>query len=219
MKATGTLLAAVGMMLAAPVAATVQFNVSIGSPVVDIPGNNDFQSQLAGLGLTKYTSTGASISLTGNAILSFAYMGSESGFQDSFSAGGPGGVSYTETDSGWNAVPFGSDLSYTAGAINDWVFNSSGGATNRGIGTGEFGIFIPRDAQGNYLTNVLYLGFDDQLTNIDDDHDDIVIRVTALDGIDPGGGAVPEPATWAMLVTGFGMVGSMRRRRPAIVAA
>ena len=39
-------------------------------------------------------------------------------------------------------------------------------------------------------------------------------------GFDPGGGVVPEPATWAMLMTGFGMVGfAVRRRRAVSVAA
>ena len=32
-------------------------------------------------------------------------------------------------------------------------------------------------------------------------------------GTDPGGGEVPEPATWAMLLSGFGMVGFAARRR------
>lgn len=40
----------------------------------------------------------------------------------------------------------------------------------------------------------------------------------------PGGGgnamaAVPEPASWAMLVTGFGAIGAAQRRRKAMVAA
>ncbi|WP_374389389.1 PEPxxWA-CTERM sorting domain-containing protein, partial [Sandaracinobacter sp.] len=29
-------------------------------------------------------------------------------------------------------------------------------------------------------------------------------------------GAVPEPASWAMLIAGFGLVGAMARRRPAM---
>lgn len=36
----------------------------------------------------------------------------------------------------------------------------------------------------------------------------------------PGGGTVPEPATWAMMILGFGLVGaSMRRRRVTNVSA
>ena len=36
----------------------------------------------------------------------------------------------------------------------------------------------------------------------------------------PGAGAVPEPATWGLLLAGFGLVGiSARRRRPSVVAA
>lgn len=34
----------------------------------------------------------------------------------------------------------------------------------------------------------------------------------------PGGGGVPEPATWAMLIIGFGAAGSMIRRRKAVIA-
>ena len=33
-----------------------------------------------------------------------------------------------------------------------------------------------------------------------------------------GGGVVPEPATWAMMIIGFGAAGSMIRRRKAVVA-
>jgi hypothetical protein len=34
----------------------------------------------------------------------------------------------------------------------------------------------------------------------------------------PGGGGdpIPEPATWAMLIAGFGLVGTAARRRPAL---
>ncbi len=43
------------------------------------------------------------------------------------------------------------------------------------------------------------------------------VEVPLLDG--GGGSFVPEPASWAMLVAGFGIVGgSMRRRRPTVAA-
>lgn len=37
-------------------------------------------------------------------------------------------------------------------------------------------------------------------------------------GFDPGGGEVPEPATWAMLIAGFGLVGAAARRRHAALS-
>jgi hypothetical protein len=43
---------------------------------------------------------------------------------------------------------------------------------------------------------------------------------TFLSGVGPGAGGVPEPASWAMLIMGFGLTGGMmRRRRMAIVSA
>ena len=40
-----------------------------------------------------------------------------------------------------------------------------------------------------------------------------------LETIITGTGAVPEPASWAMLIAGFGLVGAVRRRRAAARAA
>ncbi len=57
---------------------------------------------------------------------------------------------------------------------------------------------------------------------------DIVIdRVFVIPTTDPAdvlipptpSGAIPEPATWALLMVGFGMVGVAARRRKAVVAA
>lgn len=44
------------------------------------------------------------------------------------------------------------------------------------------------------------------------------IRVTGLPGGGGGTGVVPEPATWLMMIAGFGGVGAMMRRRRVAVA-
>jgi hypothetical protein len=45
-------------------------------------------------------------------------------------------------------------------------------------------------------------------------------NISARSVVDPGGGAVPEPASWAMMLMGFGAVGlTTRRKRRAVVAA
>ncbi len=47
------------------------------------------------------------------------------------------------------------------------------------------------------------------------------LRISGPGDILPGGGGgvVPEPATWAMLIAGFGMVGFAARRRQTIASA
>jgi len=77
------------------------------------------------------------------------------------------------------------------------------------IGTQNFGVFLDALAMTGDVINapVFYIGFDDQITADDDDYDDLIIRATVTP-------AVPEPATWAMMLLGFGSVGfAMRRRR------
>jgi hypothetical protein len=45
-----------------------------------------------------------------------------------------------------------------------------------------------------------------------------VLEVSGIRGGGGGGPAVPEPASWAMLIAGFGLVGALQRRRPALAA-
>jgi nitrous oxidase accessory protein NosD len=185
--------------LAAP-ATAASFTVTAGSPIQAIPGNNDFQGDLAALGLTQYTGSGASVTLNLNRKVRFEYMGSESGFMDSFKGGSLAPFAeYNKMT--WGPVLIGED-NFLAGAFTGVSFSSDFGVALSQIGDASFGIFLPGSVR-SYSSNVLYFGFDDQLSGIDDNHDDFIVRVTA----------VPEPASWAMLIAGFGLVGITARRR------
>ena len=86
------------------------------------------------------------------------------------------------------------------------TFTSSGGVTAT-VGHDGFGIFLRPDQVSGQSFSTFYLGYDDQVTNQDDNHDDFIVRATVRP-------AVPEPATWAMMLVGFGAMGvSLRRRR------
>ena len=69
-------------------------------------------------------------------------------------------------------------------------------------------------AFGTGHTNFLNIG------NNDTQYVWSVGNLGAADGIIFGdrGGAVPEPATWALMITGFGLVGATLRRRRAVAA-
>ena len=175
-----------------------------------VPGNNDFQGDLAGLGLTLFTTDGATITLTENSVLTFEFFGSESGFNDTIQAGA---INFTEMTNftPWGAQLLGAD-SFLAGSLAGLINFSSAGGADATVGDDGFGIFLGANAVSGLSTNVFWLGYDDQITNVDDNHDDMIIRVT----VSP---AVPEPATWAMMLLGFGAAGFVLRRRRAPVLA
>lgn len=56
-----------------------------------------------------------------------------------------------------------------------------------------------------------YVGFEDLTGGGDLDYDDLQFVFTNVRGVEVGG--IPEPATWAMLIAGFGLVGMAARRR------
>ena len=189
--------------------ATAQSVVITPGTTAPISGANDFGAQLAGLGLTDITTTGAGLNLTADAVLTFTLLGSESGFNDTFNAGA---VSFTEMSSftPWGEYLLGSS-SFSAGSLSGDLLFSSLGGVNATVGADGFGIFWgPNTSFAG--TNVFYIGYDDQITGQDDNHDDLIIRVN----VSP---AVPEPGTWAMMLLGFGAVGfAIRRRRAPALA-
>jgi hypothetical protein len=86
MKRLFATLAATTLTTAPAHAADFILTVGSGSPVIPAPAN-DFAAQLNALGLFNFTTSGASLSLSGIAKVTFHYLGSESGFTDTFKAG------------------------------------------------------------------------------------------------------------------------------------
>lgn len=204
------LLTAAAIAFVGAASAQAAFVVTVGSPVAVIPGSNDYSAQLAALGLTQYTASGASIALQGTTTVRFAALASESGFVDTFTAGS---ASYTFSGAGnldafAAPIGFGGDTFGPGFAATYTADNAS--ALTAPVGSAGFGIFLPTGlkAGDTYIATTLYFGYDNQTFNDDDNHDDLIVSAS-----------VPEPATWAMMIGGFGLVGAGMRRRAAVVTA
>ncbi len=97
---------------------------------------------------------------------------------------GPTEVGVAGGDSGGPQFANGKIVSVTSYGLS---FGTAFGDCRAGLQSscGELNGFAPLYASRDWIRSVLY----------------------------PGGGVVPEPATWAMLIAGFGLVGAMARRR------
>ncbi len=195
-------------MCVAPSTANAAVTIVQGTTFA-VPSVNDFQSQLAALGLTEYTTTGADLIVDVPSVITFEFLGSESAYDDTFSALGGTPVSlseYTPFENHFSApVLIGSSLFGAGSLANSLIFSSDNpnGATAT-VGQDGFGIFLnPNRGPGPF--NTFYLGYDDQINHQDDNHDDFIVKATIR--------AVPEPATWAMMLVGFMAVGFGLRRR------
>ncbi len=206
------ILAAAALTLASPVAAIAApvVTVNFGTVPTALSPFNDFKTQLTGLGYTHYTTTGSSLILSGMAQISYFFVASESGFNDTFSAGGP--VTFTETTGNTNNFGSGGVLlgtrTYAAGGTLAGLLNfSSNLGVPATVGQDGFGIFLKKGQVTGSGVTELFFGYDDRLTGADDNHDDFIVKavITAV--------PVPEPGTWAMLLAGFAIVGSLLRRR------
>jgi hypothetical protein len=197
--------AGIAMFAAAPATASVQVNFG---GTTAIPGNNDFRTALNGLGVTQYASSGASLFLTSDAIITFELLGSESGFSDRLVTLSAPSLSYTEYTSLLNSfaspIPIGSAF-FTAGNLANRLNFSAVGGLPATVGQAGFGIFLGGGAVSGQNVSTFLFAYDDQANNPDRDFDDMIIRAT----VNP----VPEPATWAMMLVGFAGVGIVMRRQ------
>jgi hypothetical protein len=125
-------------------------------------------------------------------------------------------TSYNTLDHSWGGVSAYNDLGAgslygVADMLKSLTTTSLGGTALADIQAAAGSIFIvgftnaTTNAQNTYVNSGIY-------TNGGDDHHPTLVL--------GGGSAVPEPATWAMMITGFGMAGvSLRRRRMALAVA
>jgi hypothetical protein len=193
---------------AAPVSAA-QFIVNFQQTNA-VTEKNDFNRDLAALGLSRYANFGATLSTSGPGIITFHRLGAESGFTNRFTGGS---VSALETDGNRFAAPvlLGAAQFGQGSLQGKLFFTTNGNGDVSQIGSEGFGIFLPRNPSGEFRSKTVYFGFDDLVKNDDDNHDDFIVRATIS--------AVPEPATWAMLIAGFGLVGFAARRVRSTAAA
>lgn len=219
--ATGV--AAIAMAASAQAA---NFTATYGSSI-SIPSNNNFDTCagcLNSLGLHDLSSDVTSITVPWAVKVTFEYLGAESRHNNTFNWGGltPGNATEDGGVTGGTPGPtnnFGAPvvLGSTiigAGALPVWfTTDGTGAAADAAIGDAGFGLFLPSGLTSPYSSSVLYFGYDDNIgDSADDNHDDFVIRATLS--------SVPEPATWATMMLGFGLVGAaMRRSRKQVASA
>lgn len=219
-------LAVAALALPATASAVPFITVNYTTTTAGLPTSNNYNAQLSGLGITKLAyGAGTSLFLTGPARVTFEFLGSESAFSDTYFSLLSGALSLKETSFQENhflsPVVIGSQdypavgplnlagiLKFEANKLSDDSF--IGGAT---VGDNGFGVYLtPSMTSGSTVTSLIF-GFDDQITNPDDDDwDDFIVRATIS--------AIPEPSTWALMIVGFGLIGAgMRRTRQKVAVS
>ena len=185
--------------------------VNVSSGTIALPGNFVNNGTLSGTGTFSVagTLTNNGTIAPGNSIgtlsLSGNYLQSATG---SFAADiGPGTLSDLFLVSGTATLNGGLNLFCASCALQIGdiftILDSSGDLL------GTFGSVTTSGFLSGFAYNILY---------------DYALDRVQLEVLNPGmpggGGAIPEPATWAMLIAGFGLVGAAaRRRRTPEVAA
>jgi hypothetical protein len=122
----------------------------------------------------------------------------------SFSLPGFGGPESVRTFTPLSSVTLnpGGTYYFILGSTGEGAFDWAYAEGNNQVGTASFANFWYSEQQGADWTD---FGGDNPF-------------FLEVNGVAPGG-AVPEPAAWALMITGFGLAGALVRRRRAAIAA
>lgn len=183
----------------------------VGSTANAVPAINNFQSQLSGAGVPNFY-LGRSLSVAGAVAgdwIEIDFMAAEAGYRNQLIWGttmiidNQGNLGWSDRDRGNVAAVNGvQNFRFCSVDVSSCLTNAGNDATRLGS----------YQSIGMYLTNsgnTAWLLWDDSGANMDDNHDDLIVRLTYH--------SVPEPGTLALLGLGLVGVALFRRRKIAQV--